>query len=167
MLKNLEDLNIFRNMPKILLNRDGSTLILSLLVLMVLSIIGISAMTSSRVEVTIAGNDRVYRRDFYVAESGWKQAVTDVFENPIPSVATGQIEKYFGVNEETATFPDNRDPDNSIDGIPYWFQMVYDSSRIVPGSGKGYREFTYLVTSNGNKTQVIQVYLSKIAKTGY
>jgi len=59
---------------KIFQNQNGFALIASMLFLMVLSIIGIAAINTTSVEVNIAGNDRIYKQNFYLAEGAAKEA---------------------------------------------------------------------------------------------
>jgi type IV pilus assembly protein PilX len=54
-------------------NSQGATLIIGLLTLVLLSLIGIAATTTSRMEVQIAGNDKMYKEAFYAAEFGVTQ----------------------------------------------------------------------------------------------
>jgi hypothetical protein len=51
-------------------NSDGTVTIAALLILAVLTIIGISAITTSNVEVQIATNDKVHKMAFYAADGG-------------------------------------------------------------------------------------------------
>jgi len=53
---------------------DGSVLVLALLMLAFLSILGVSATTTSTIEVQIAGNDRAFKQNFYKAEAGAMEA---------------------------------------------------------------------------------------------
>jgi type IV pilus assembly protein PilX len=57
-------------------NSQGATLIIGLLTLVLLSLIGIAATTTSRMEVQIAGNDKMYKEAFYAAEFGATQGET-------------------------------------------------------------------------------------------
>jgi type IV pilus assembly protein PilX len=57
-------------------NSQGATLIIGLLTLVLLSLIGIAATTTSRMEVQIAGNDKMYKEAFYAAEFGITQGET-------------------------------------------------------------------------------------------
>ena len=49
-------------------NEEGMVLALCLITLIVLSLIGVSATTTSRLEVEIAGNDKTAKEAFYAAE---------------------------------------------------------------------------------------------------
>jgi type IV pilus assembly protein PilX len=51
-------------------NNRGSVLVIGLLTLVLLTMIGMAATTTSSIEVQIAGNDRAYKEAFYAAEFG-------------------------------------------------------------------------------------------------
>ncbi len=57
---------IFLNMKK----DKGVSLIIALLILLVLTIIGISAISTTTFETNIAGNERLYNYAFYCADAG-------------------------------------------------------------------------------------------------
>lgn len=65
-------------------NEDGSVLIVALIMLVLLTLIGISATTTSEIETKIAGNDRVFKRNLYFAEAGGMQGVQDLEGVPDP-----------------------------------------------------------------------------------
>ena len=44
-------------------NEDGSVLVLALIMLVLLTLIGISATTTSMLETRISGNERVYKQN--------------------------------------------------------------------------------------------------------
>ncbi|MEA3222850.1 MAG: pilus assembly PilX N-terminal domain-containing protein [Thermodesulfobacteriota bacterium] len=52
------------------IKEQGMVLVLVLVVLLAAIVIGITVMRSSTIEARIAGNERIYKQDFYVAESG-------------------------------------------------------------------------------------------------
>jgi hypothetical protein len=51
-------------------NEDGSVLVIALLILVFLTIIGISATTTTSIELQIAGNEKFHKIAFYHADSG-------------------------------------------------------------------------------------------------
>jgi type IV pilus assembly protein PilX len=51
-------------------NTRGATLVIGLLTLVLLSLIGLAATSTSRMEVQISGNDKLYKEAFYAAEFG-------------------------------------------------------------------------------------------------
>ena len=59
-------------------NEDGSVLIVALIMLVLLTLIGISATTTSEIETKIAGNERVFKRNLYLAEAGAMHCAQDL-----------------------------------------------------------------------------------------
>ena len=57
----------------ILENEKGSVIVLAVVLLMLLTLLGISATTTSSIEVQIAGNEHRYKRDLYLAEGAAMQ----------------------------------------------------------------------------------------------
>jgi Tfp pilus assembly protein PilX len=56
--------------PSILSNEKGSVIVVAMIVLALLTLIGISAVTTSTTEVTIATNDQLNKMVFYTADAG-------------------------------------------------------------------------------------------------
>jgi len=52
------------------LDQEGSVLVVALMMLVLLTIMGVSATTTSDIEVQVAGNERFYKVAFYNADSG-------------------------------------------------------------------------------------------------
>jgi hypothetical protein len=51
-------------------NKDGSVLVLSLCILILLTLLGFFIAAISEVEIQLAGNDRLYKDNLYTAEGG-------------------------------------------------------------------------------------------------
>lgn len=51
-------------------NEEGSVLIVALLILVLLTLIGISATTTTNIEMQVAGNEKFHKIAFYHADSG-------------------------------------------------------------------------------------------------
>jgi Tfp pilus assembly protein PilX len=70
-------------------NEEGSVLILALIMLVLLTLIGISATTTSTIETRIAGNERVYKRNLYSAEAAAMECAQTMeqttLQNPKPA----------------------------------------------------------------------------------
>lgn len=60
----------------------GSTLILALLVMVVLSLLGVTAMTSSSTDISVAKNQDVYNRNFALAEAAARLGALALKNNP-------------------------------------------------------------------------------------
>lgn len=54
----------------LLKNEDGSVLIISMLILVALTLLGVSATTTSTIEIQIARNERLHKLTFYAADGG-------------------------------------------------------------------------------------------------
>ena len=65
-------------------NEDGSVLVVALIMLVLLTLIGISATTTSEIETKIAGNERAFKRNLYLAEAGSMHCVQDLEERADP-----------------------------------------------------------------------------------
>ncbi|MBW2066495.1 MAG: hypothetical protein JRJ03_16420 [Deltaproteobacteria bacterium] len=50
--------------------QEGSVLIVALLILVLLTLIGISVTRTTEVEINIAGNEKLYKENLYLAEAG-------------------------------------------------------------------------------------------------
>lgn len=59
-----------KNRDLLIRNEEGTVLIVALLMLVMLTVIGMSASTISNVEIQIAGNDKFYKMAFYAADGG-------------------------------------------------------------------------------------------------
>jgi hypothetical protein len=155
-------------------NERGAVLVIAVLVLLLLTILGISSTTDSTIDLQIAANERAYIKEFYVADGGWKSAVAwlNGLSGPPATVNTtggNDIVRNYGdgaANTPNDSFPPGTE-DGVIDGVPYWYKVTNAGSGQAPGSGKGYRKFLYSARSVANGTQEVEVRLSKIYKVGY
>jgi Tfp pilus assembly protein PilX len=159
-------------------NEKGSVIIMAMMILVLLTIIGIAATNTSIYESQIIGNEHRYQIDFYVADSGWKEGAMWLENTGAPppnaNPGTSNIVRNWGnaagsdpppILENVINTPDNNSL--SMYAVPYWYQVEYVQDRIVPGSGSGWREFSYNARSNANQTQEIEVILAKIYRVGY
>ncbi|MCD6188229.1 MAG: pilus assembly PilX N-terminal domain-containing protein [Desulfuromusa sp.] len=171
-------------MKKTLKNEQGFILITSLLMLMVLLVIGIAATNTTTTELQIAGNDKAMKQNFYVAESGWNDAVqwldTETEKGPPERINTTILDTTDTNYHIVRNYGDGVDgflnaefPAGTEDGVltdqntPYWFRVDEQGVKRVAGSGDNYRAFTYLITSNANREQEVEVRVEKILKVGY
>ena len=51
-------------------NERGASLVVALMILLILTLIGISALQTTTQETSIAGNERLYNRAFYTSDAG-------------------------------------------------------------------------------------------------
>ena len=67
-------------------DEKGVVLVIALLLMLVLTLIGVSSINTSSLETAISGNERVWADAFYVAEAGTQVAVNQLPDstNPVP-----------------------------------------------------------------------------------
>jgi Tfp pilus assembly protein PilX len=66
----------------LLVNEDGSVIILALIMLMLLTMVGISATDTSTVEIQVAGNERHYKQNFFKTEAAALQGSQRIQDAP-------------------------------------------------------------------------------------
>ncbi len=59
---------------QVMKNEEGSVLVIALVMLVLLTILGITATSTSNVEMLIAGNERNFKRTFFTANAGIEHA---------------------------------------------------------------------------------------------
>jgi len=88
----------------ILKEKRGVALIIALLMLLVLTLIGISSISTTTFETSISGNERVRADAFYAAEAGIQVAINQIPDNtnPIPKTTLKEDSYYWsgGTNDE-------------------------------------------------------------------
>lgn len=88
----------------ILREKRGVALIIALLMLLVLTLIGISSINTTTFETSISGNERVRADAFYAAEAGIQVAINQIPDNtnPIPKTTLKEDSYYWsgGTNDE-------------------------------------------------------------------
>lgn len=84
----------------------GSVLIIALIMLVLLTIIGISASKTSEIEVMIAGNERVAKENFYVAEGSVRRSVMILQNTDLKNNAPHWIYQDFDPDDAKAEYKD-------------------------------------------------------------
>ena len=149
---------------KMLKNDRGSIIVVALLLLVFLTIIGITATSNSRMELNVTRNSQIYKRDFYVADSGWRAAAMNLqdFGLAFPNYPNG--------------VKDYENPVGTLNGIPYDYRIEHTGIVTGGASGSsgalGCKDAIFEVNSraldaNGNPTQVIDTRLVKLCCGSY
>ncbi|MGD9287929.1 MAG: pilus assembly PilX N-terminal domain-containing protein [Desulfobacterales bacterium] len=60
-------------------NEEGSAIVASLMILVILTIIGISATNTTSVELQIVRNDGIYKQNLYLAEAAAQEAIQRIW----------------------------------------------------------------------------------------
>ena len=63
----------------LLKNEDGSAIVIALMILMVLTIIGVSSSNTTTVELQIVRNDGIYKQNLYLAEAAAQEAIQRIW----------------------------------------------------------------------------------------
>lgn len=125
---------------KTLSDEQGSVLVISLLVLVVLAMLGVVASNMSITEMQSSSNERSYNQSFYAAESGWQEPVAMLNslgdDAPVADVTTDAVD--LSALDTT---------DNKLGDIPYTYTITYLGNRKAIGFGDDYKIFQYQIDS--------------------
>ena len=84
-------------------NNDGSVIVAAMLILVLLTIIGISATTMSNSELNITSNAQLHKMAFFTAESGWHVMadwLDDQYPRPTVNLGSDDFEGTDGVDND-------------------------------------------------------------------
>lgn len=122
-------------------SEDGSVLVVALVMLVLLTLLGISATTTSSIEMRISGNERTYKDNLYRAEAA-AMAGAQMLENetnvdvlklvtPLdPDWLKGSLPDAY-IRSDTNWDPSNNNSDESIDSSGRYLAV---DNGIAPGS---------------------------------
>lgn len=136
-----------------LAEEQGSVLIISLLILVVLTMLGAVASNMSITELQSAGNEKRYNDLFYKADSGWQVApqILNDAGGDAPTVGADNVVTTGTANETTYTITEVADPRFIVrEGLP------------MDGS---YTVYQYEVEATAEGRQTIRVILNKPYQT--
>jgi hypothetical protein len=130
----------------------GFVLVATLMILLILTIIGISATSTTMIELMIAGNDRIHKSSFFQADAGTELGERLAFENSVcATTANGFSKTPFGSSVRVG---DNIIVLNPSFSQPTLVPPVTDINRDVTyfprGSATGKAGFTPLAPPNPN-----------------
>lgn len=77
-------------------SEEGYILVFTLLLLVVLTLLGVSAIDTSIFESNMAANDALHKRAFYQADGGTELGIQLAYENAICATVTAGFTKNFG-----------------------------------------------------------------------
>ena len=166
-------------------NEQGFALVITLIIMVLLSIMGISATNTAIFELDIAGNERGAAELFYTADSGWKQGGTFLNARATPPKNINltrrptdntrdwtneyyQIVRNYGdggdgiVND---AFTANED--GKIGNHPYWYRVIYKGNTPAVMFGSNYRDFAYAIQCTAAGSTEVDTRVKKVFKVGY
>jgi len=120
---------------KTLHNEDGFVLITGLLILLILTMLGITATRNTSIELQIAGNDRLHKETFYSAESGAILG-TEILEQNFNCVtgfdAVGGIADLEGNIRVFNRREDRSDPDSNMNNLAFYTNEFFPDVTTDP-----------------------------------
>ena len=79
---------------RLLRNDEGSVVAVALIMLVLVTLLGIAAATTSTIEVQIAGNDKFHKKTFYAAEAGIEHGREDLRDGLAGAILPGQLSRW-------------------------------------------------------------------------
>jgi len=155
-------------------NDRGSALVVALLVLVLLTLMGISATTTSTIEVQMAGNEKFHDMTFYAAESGWQRAL-NWLDQQYPAVTWKYMDwdggRFIEFNDDFAKDAGKVfNPLAEDNNTEYYLKAESVGTTPVAGYGSDYRRLNYRVNSvgmiPGNARSELSVIVGKVFDMG-
>lgn len=168
-------------------SEDGFILLLGMAMLIVLTLIGLSATRSSLIDVKIAGNEREIAQEFYVVDSSWqfgalwlnqKASAPDSVNQTLKSgdAATAydtedyyKIVRNYGEGGDGTTneaFPSGTE-DGTYSSIPFWYRVLIHDGTKPEGFGEDYEDFPVDSQASASGRTGISARMFKVLKVGY
>ncbi len=122
---------------------SGNVSVVALMVLVILTLIGISASRTSNTDVIIARNQIPYKKDFYIAEGAQNKEAIKISRGDYPVTDLEDLEVILDASTSEIT-----------DGNPYDYEISYRGT-YSPPSGYSilhFNRFDYGVKTKVNKT---------------
>ena len=114
----------------ILQDNKGVSLVIALLILLVLTLIGISAISTTTFETNIAGNERLYNRAFYSSDAG--------------------VDYFFSMGVSYILLPNSMGTvDSRTDGIPLGGDYFLVNWERTPSDLGPPKKYEFKITSEG------------------
>ncbi len=93
---------------------NGSIIVIALVILMMMTVIGISLTTTASIELQIAGNDKLHKGAFYQADGGLEIAAEMVEQN------IGCMSGFTANDGDDAVIGDDADSAVRVDNLAFW-----------------------------------------------
>jgi len=134
--------NIVKNQSE-----QGNITVIALMILVVLTLLGITITRTSTIDIQIAGNEIPYKQNFYVAEGGINREAAEIGQGnyPVLNINTFPVE----LANQTA-----HSPRHKVAGADYDFSLNYEGFFLPPQgySVVHFSRYDYDVDSFGDPT---------------
>lgn len=137
-------------------SENGSVTIIALILLVVMTIIGISASRTATIDLQIAGNQIPYKKSFYISEGGVNRESIEVGRGSYPVVNVDN----FGSHLADEAGQDNGSAlplptPHEVAGHPYDFNLVYEGYFLPPaGYGIYFSRYDYSIDSTAGNVEI-------------
>jgi hypothetical protein len=124
-------------------NEEGSVLVVALVILVLVTLLGISASKTSEIEIRIAGNEMRYKRNLYSAEAAAVECAqtfedSDVLDGTVPwlkemgTVTRDNIldDAYWTANSQVSAMDANARYLSAVEGIAEGTSLDMTKSRV-------------------------------------
>ncbi|NLD36600.1 MAG: hypothetical protein GX654_07000 [Desulfatiglans sp.] len=169
----------------IIKNEEGSVLIVALVILVLITIMGLTVTRNADIDIQIAKNEREYVQEFYTADSAWREAIQWLDARAsAPSHANKDLyalgdedhSEYYNVRnygngpEGTYNLSFDQNQDGTLGSLDYWYKVA-TIPEIEPSKVAGFRDtfktFSYVISGVAEGAQRVEVTVTKVLKEGY
>ena len=174
-------------------NENGSVMVIALVMLVLITLMGLSVTRLSDVDVQIAKNEREYVQNFYVADSAWREAVQWLDTRAsVPGLVNKKLyvdndpddpddPKYtdnalnvrnYGDGDEGIYNDDfTANPDGTLGALNYWYKVAYINDEAQQGEvgtqpDPNHTYFQFKIVSVVDGAERVEVTVKKLFETG-
>lgn len=152
----MKELKTMKNTVVARTSENGSVTIIALILLVVMTIIGISASRTATIDIKIAANQIPYKKSFYISEGGVNRESIEVGSGSYPVL---NVEN-FGAHLADEAGQDNGNllpapTPHEVAGHSYDFDLVYEGHFLPPaGYGLDFSRYDYSIDSTAGNVGV-------------
>lgn len=168
-------------------NQEGFILVLAMAMLVVLTLIGLSATRNSVTDIRIAGNERRISQDFYVGDSVWQIGSLWLNKAGKPTEIVNRT-RIVGDTDDAYETKDYykivRNYGNGGNGVQnldfaagtrdgtylssnFWYKCLVFDSKKAENSGEGYDDYPFDIETSTSGSTKISARVFKKIKTAY
>ena len=139
-------------------NEEGNVTLIALILLVVLTLIGISANRTSTLDMQIARNEIPFKQNFYIAEGGINIEASEIGKGMYPVSDTNTMDQLLATSDSAS--PQYVGAGNiakhSVGGKQYDFNVTYKGSYLPPAkfSTLKYNRYDYNVETSGGDSDI-------------
>ncbi len=167
-------------------NEEGYILVVGLVILLMLTLFGLSSLSNTVTDLQIAGNQRVIAQNFAVVDSVWPLGGLWLNQKTIPPEIVNRTlrsgdsaidlnREYYALVRNYGNGGDGQlnqefaagSADGSYLGVPFFYRVIAAGEGPAELSGQGFRQFSYEIQSSAGGRTAVAVTMYKIYPAGY